>query len=229
MTDQQALDQLNSEAARIGVRVSIRPAVDGDQPRRAVLVFERGGLGEAYSDRYGHCDYQFQAAQIPFSGMTGQDVADIVSIIQNAVVPGEPEILDMNIFGTDLFKYLQGEMIGEKTISLTILNVTMEDVAGGGSKRAEKKPVLHFKERDKTLILNKTNAVALAERLGPETDNWRGATVTLSAPIIDAFGKQKRAVRVASVTPPAPLKGQPAPVAQEQPALVDMAGSEYND
>lgn len=49
------------------------------------------------------------------------------------------------------------------------------------------------------MVLNKTNAAALAKALGPETDLWIGGRVTIAAPQIEAFGKTTRTLRVMDV------------------------------
>ena len=107
----------------------------------------------------------------------------------------------MNIYSTDLFKYLAGDMIGQNQVTLTIVSVSIEDM-NSGKGGSQSKPCLHFKERDKMMVLNKTNATALAKELGPETDRWKGARITLEAPMIDAFGKQTRTLRITKVEPP---------------------------
>lgn len=159
---------------------------------------------------------------LPATGLNQEHLTDLTSLVQNF------EELDMNIFSTDLFKYIQGDMIGDSQVRLTIAQVTMETISSGGRGGTQTKPCLHFREKDKTLILNKTNALTIAERLGPETDRWAGAVVTLSAPIIDAFGKSKRAVRVIGVEPAASVNGsKPRPAAD--PAPTPAGGNEQAD
>ena len=131
----------------------------------------------------------------------------------------------MNIYSTDLFQYMAGDMIGQSTITLTIANVTMENM-NSGKGGAQSKPCLRFKERDKLMVLNKTNAKTLAAVLGPETDNWKGARVTIAAPIIDAFGKSARSLRVTDVQPPAQIPARPRNGnATQQPAATYADGS----
>lgn len=185
------VDDLIAAAARLGVRARFN----------TMCWFERG-------------DYEGPGASVQGEGFpfppnhfTQDQLIDAIAVLQAQ----NPEDFDMNIFSTDLFKYLQGDMIGESRVKLTIANVTMEDIGGGGRGGTQSKPCLHFKEKDKTLILNKTNAVEIAQKLGPETDNWRGAVVTLVAPVIDAFGKQRRAVRIFEVQPAAVKAATPEP------------------
>lgn len=114
----------------------------------------------------------------------------------------------MNIYSTDLFQYMAGDMIGQSSVTLTIVDVTMENM-NSGKGGAQTKPCLRFKERSKLMVLNKTNAKALAAILGPETENWKGARVTIAAPIVDAFGKSARSLRVIDVQPPQQIAAKP--------------------
>ena len=129
--------------------------------------------------------------------VTTEVLIDLITFFHNTTNPEEL----MNIYSTDLFKYLAGDMIGQSTITLTITSVTLEAMNSGKGGQ-QTKPCLHFKEREKMMVLNKTNAAAIAKELGPETENWVGGRVTLSAPMIEAFGKQSRSIRVTRVEPP---------------------------
>ncbi len=132
----------------------------------------------------------------------------------------------MNIYSTDLFTYLSGDMIGKGQIILTIAGFTQEDVNNGrGGKQV--KQMLSFKERDKKMILNKTNANVLIGNLGPETDNWIGARIAIGAPIIDAFGKSQRSPRITNVEPPAQIPAKPrnGTATQQPPAPTYADGS----
>lgn len=126
--------------------------------------------------------------------MSPEVLLDLIAFFENSEDP-------MNIYSTDLFKYLAGDMIGQNTVTLTISHVTLEKMnSGKGGEQV--KPCIHFDERDKMMVLNKTNAAAIAKELGGETDHWTGGRVTLTAPVIDAFGQQRRSIRVVKVEPP---------------------------
>lgn len=145
--------------------------------------------------------------------VTIEVLSDLINFFRNAI---DLEEL-MNIYSTDLFKYLAGDMIGGSQVTLTIINVTQERMnSGKGGEQV--KPVLHFKERDKMMVLNKTNAQTIARELGPETDNWTGGRVTLNAPQIEAFGRQTRSIRVIKVEPPQTADKPRATVAKPAPA-----------
>jgi len=137
------------------------------------------------------------------------DVTD--EVLQDLIVFFETveEIDVMNIYSTDLFQYMAGDMIGQSTIVLTIADVTMESMNSGKGGQ-QTKPCLRFKERSKLMVMNKTNAKTLAAILGPETENWKGARVTIAAPVVDAFGKSARSLRVTDVQPPAQVPAAPA-------------------
>jgi hypothetical protein len=93
----------------------------------------------------------------------------------------------VNIYKTELFKYMEGVMVKDAPTAVTVRDVSAQRVeVQGKSKTAI---VMHFKESDKGAILNKTNAKALAEVFGPETDEWKGQKVELYAEKGTAFGK----------------------------------------
>ncbi len=79
------------------------------------------------------------------------------------------------------------------------LIVTIDSVASetmGQGEKASTKPIVYFREVDKGLVLNKTNATTIAKLHGPETDNWPGKMVALFATEVDFQGKQTLAIRV---------------------------------
>lgn len=100
----------------------------------------------------------------------------------------------MNIFKTDLFQYLEGDMLQGKTQTMTIKGFGFELVAS--ERGEENKCVLSFNETDKSMILNKTNAKELAKLFGPETDEWVGKRVQLYTERVKAFGKVHNALRL---------------------------------
>lgn len=96
--------------------------------------------------------------------------------------------------------------------TLTISSVKLETVGQGA--QAEDKPVCYFEEVDKGLVLNKTNANAIAAMYGDETKDWVGKRVRLGAQDVEYQGKITRGIRVSSrppngPTPPAKPPGPP--------------------
>jgi hypothetical protein len=123
----------------------------------------------------------------------------------------------MNIFGTSLFQYINGDMIGDKEVSKIIDRVVIEELSNGRDKAD--KPVVYFKDSKKGWVLNKSSARAIADVIGPETDNWRGASVVLTAEKIYAFGKQQNVIRVVRVAKA--RGGKAVEVTQTQDDLLD--------
>ena len=58
------------------------------------------------------------------------------------------------------------------------------------------KPVVYFKDRQKGLILNKTNATTIAGAFGDDTDDWVGRDIVLFTVKTQFQGKLVDAVRV---------------------------------
>lgn len=101
----------------------------------------------------------------------------------------------MNIYKSNLFKYIAGDSLVGKSVSMTIDRVVMEEIEGQGGKK-EDKPVLYFAESKKGMVLNKTNAKRIGKLFGAETDDWKGKAIELYAESVKAFGETHNAVRV---------------------------------
>lgn len=97
----------------------------------------------------------------------------------------------------DLFpsRYLKVADLQGSSPTVTIAGVMLE-VMG---RAREKKPVVYFVGKTKGLLLNKTNAQAIARLAGSDdTDQWVGVRVRLVA-TTDTFGKESYpVVRVAA-------------------------------
>jgi len=95
---------------------------------------------------------------------------------------------------------LDGDEI--KTID-SVSTVSLKDNQG----QETHKPVLHFKGQDLGLVLNKTNAKAIARALGSdETDDWLGRKITLYTTEVEFRGDWVDAIRV---KPKAPKESEP--------------------
>jgi len=94
-------------------------------------------------------------------------------------------------------RYYKGADFAEGPKSLTIAGVVIEELKMKGGK-SEKKPVVYFEETtDKSLVLNKTNAMAIAAQHGTETDAWTGKHITLILAQDRMGGEMVDCVRVA--------------------------------
>lgn len=131
------------------------------------------------------------------------------------------EELKMDILSTELFPYIEGSMLaGKGQVAMTIKDVIKEDV---GSQRGEEtKVIMRFVEKDKGLILNKTNAKMLVELYGRETNEWRGKRIYLYAKFGKWFGEERYGVRISDKIPP-PKNGQSAPAQAAPPPPQEKA------
>lgn len=103
----------------------------------------------------------------------------------------------MNIYkSTILFPWIEGDSLVGKPTVLTMADVAVEEVSVPAQGKAMPKITLSFKETDKRLILNKTNAKTVIKLYGPETDAWKGKPVELYSEAVKAFGSMHNAVRV---------------------------------
>jgi hypothetical protein len=116
-------------------------------------------------------------------------------------------------------KYLKGEDLGGKEVTVTIKCMRVEKLGQGPEK--EDKAVLYFERATKALILNRTNALAIASLYGGETDDWRGKRIILYSEKVRAFGKIHDAVRVKEVRPAAPHPEDSRPAKAPEPALAE--------
>lgn len=82
---------------------------------------------------------------------------------------------------------LEGDEITLTIASYIIKEFEQEDKKTGEHYR-QPKPIISFKETDKTLVCNKTNREAIAYGLGTkEMDEWVGKQITLF-PTVTSFG-----------------------------------------
>jgi hypothetical protein len=117
----------------------------------------------------------------------------------------------MNINDTFPSNYLKASDLQNREVTVTISHVVNEKMG------QDIKPILYFQNKQKGVVLNKTNAMTVAGMYGPETDHWAGRQVTLMSVWTDFQGKQVQAIRIKPVFPnpqmqaPIPQQAQPAP------------------
>jgi len=93
-------------------------------------------------------------------------------------------------------RYLKAADFEGKPVALTISEVIRDKVQMATGQKAEKY-ILRFKETDKELILNKTNAKAVAKILHePKAVNWPGARIVLKPTTCEAFGEIVDCIRL---------------------------------
>lgn len=114
-------------------------------------------------------------------------------------------------------RWLKAEDFQEGETKVVTITGVQNETLGEGAK-AEIKPVITFAEL-KPMVMNKTNANAIAKLHGDDTDMWIGKRIGLFAMEVDAFGEIQLAIRVKPRIPvdnAAPVNGiQPnAPITQ---------------
>jgi hypothetical protein len=78
---------------------------------------------------------------------------------------------------------------------VTIDCVVIEMV--GADEDKEQKPIINFRNCEKAMVLNKTNATELASMFGDDTDKWAGKTIELYADHSIMFaGKRVGGIRI---------------------------------
>jgi hypothetical protein len=122
---------------------------------------------------------------------------------------------------SDLFpsKYVKAADLNGKPFTLAIKKLVIEEMGHGTEK--EKKPVLYFSNAAKGLVLNRTNAMIIANLYGDESDGWVGKRVTIYPTQVRAFGQMQDCIRVREEIPAQP-KPQQQTQQVEESAIDDM-------
>ncbi len=107
-------------------------------------------------------------------------------------------------------KYLKAADLDGQDRTVSIRACVQEEL-GQGSEM-EVKPVLYFDGGQKGLVLNKTNAQAIAEDYGDDTEAWAGREIVLFIQKVTFQGKLTPAIRVRV------QNNAPQPVVQRAPA-----------
>lgn len=117
--------------------------------------------------------------------------------------------------------YLKAADLQNKTIKATIRTVIEEKMG------SDIRPVLYFQGKEKGMVLNKTNAMTIAQAFGPETENWAGGIIEIFPAFVDYQGKQVQGLRVRMpVQQVASQQPRQAPARQPEPA---DAGGGYDN
>lgn len=93
-------------------------------------------------------------------------------------------------------EYLKIDDIAGTGEAFTMGAVFKETFTDPKTREESKKPVLHFKETEKKLILNKTNWTSIAHFYGDDSDGWMGKKIVLFISSVDAFGKTSDVIRI---------------------------------
>ena len=93
-------------------------------------------------------------------------------------------------------KYLRAADFMGKSVTKTISAVDSEKLRLADNSKV-KKYIIHFEDTEKMLVLNKTNAYAIADVLDErDAAKWIGKQITLYPTTCEAFGKTVDCIRV---------------------------------
>ena len=95
-------------------------------------------------------------------------------------------------------RFLRCVDLNGRPMRVTIAGIKREDLGDGH------KVVLSFADGEKQLVLNKTNARAIARLYGDETRGWSGKEITLIPAKVDFKGDLVDAIRVRAARPQQP-------------------------
>ena len=120
-------------------------------------------------------------------------------------------------------KYLKAADLEDREHKLVMLHIHKETVGD------DDKPVLYFTKAKKGVVLNKTNAKAIASAYGYDTDNWPGKEVILYPAMVQFRDEMVESIRIK--VPKAAPKPKPAPKSQEElePAQSENPGNDMDD
>lgn len=109
------------------------------------------------------------------------------------------------------YRFISAEELDGKEVILTISGIERDEVYSVSARAKEKKAALKFKETDKMVILNATNARSITTILGtPQVEQWVGKRICLYPVAIQAFGQNVEAIRIKKV-PASASKDTPSP------------------
>lgn len=99
-----------------------------------------------------------------------------------------------------------------RDVVVEIAKVTPGSLAKAGTSQKDKAPIIHFKGREKGMVVNKTNMRAIANIAGSfKAKDWIGVRVTLF-PTTCTFGPNTvDCIRVRPKAPPASRQAAPEP------------------
>lgn len=177
--DQEWIEQRLLEVAEAAAQHQCRYrgiADRGDGSAALLFVFENPTYQNYFTT--GYCQSIEQA--IEFS----------IAVFENY---DEEEIM-VNIFKSDkLFPNIRGVMLKEKRVTLTMSGKAhITEMRDGSDARVE----IFFTDHAKSAVVNRTQAMIIADVYGPETDDWRDKPLVLFGEHGTWFGKETWGLRV---------------------------------
>ena len=131
-------------------------------------------------------------------------------------------MVDINEIYKSQSEYIKAEDIGSNMWTFTIKTAEPKRFDDGSSKI-----ILTFHEWDKGLPLNITNARAIADLYGHNSNSWVGQQIMLMSMPVDYQGKTVNGIRVRAPVQGQPRQSQPNPaqVSHQRPLNQDYANA----
>lgn len=104
--------------------------------------------------------------------------------------------------------HLEALDIGDEIGACTVVTITKVEIREVGSEKV-KKGVVFFHEKDRGLILNKTNSRTIAGLYGSDSDEWIGERITIYRGETSFQGKIVPCIRVKDQKPAPPVEAKP--------------------
>lgn len=138
-------------------------------------------------------------------------------------------MVDINDIYKSNSEYLKAEDIGNEMWTFTIKGADVKEFPDG-----DRKLVLSFQEWDKSLPLNVTNARAIADMYGHNSNGWIGRQIMLFSMPVKFQDRMVNAIRIrAPVQASTPNRPNPAQVSHQrpldQPSYAQASGATYDD
>jgi hypothetical protein len=118
-------------------------------------------------------------------------------------------------------KYLKAADLQGHAVKLTIRDVVTEQI------NTDRKLIMYFNNRDKGMVLNKTNARTIGDVFGEDTDDWLGKAVEVFAMKVDFQGRMVDGLRVRVLPPPRQQVSGSANIAPNARARAEQQQTEY--
>lgn len=99
-------------------------------------------------------------------------------------------------------EYLNAAELGKATPTVRIIGIKLVDVPVIGKDgdvdeaKTKAKGVLYFEGKKRGIVLNRTNAQAIAAMFGLDTDGWMGKRITIHAVPVKVGNKTEPGIRV---------------------------------
>lgn len=127
--------------------------------------------------------------------------------------------------------YIKAADLQGRDVTLTIRKIVVEGLNRAGTSKKEDRPIVYFEETaakakrtgkdEKRMVMNKTNARAIASHYGVDTDDWIGKKITLYPTRVPYKKETVEAIRVRTRE-----DDQPPPPPDPEGGLVDEPESQ---